>query len=365
MRGGLEPMVSGVGGCRWSLAAAVIFGFISTAMAADVVTTQNGATIRGTIVSLSPEGLEIEDSSKEPKKLSIVEVRSVSFDGEPESLRSARGLLMRLDARGALEELKKIEAAELADLEPRLREEYDFLKLAAAGRAAATGPEAAAVEQPLAAFLERNTRSHHFYDGHKLLGDLLALQGKFAPAAEAYAALDRGPAALQVGAASARAGLLLQQRKYADAIKEFQAAEKIVTPAADAASAIQKREAALGRARCLALSGKAAEGIAVADGVIRASAPQDKELLAAAYTVLGSCQRAAGGKDDDAVISFLTVDLVHNLVPAIHAEALYNLVELWNASNQPERAREAAQTLSTNYPQSPWAAKLAGGGKAS
>jgi len=351
-------------GCPWQLALVLVIGSATAAVAVDSVITQGGATIRGSLVSLSPEGIEIEDRTG-IRKVSIVDIRAISFDGEPESLRSARGLLVRRDARGALDELDKLEADELASLEPRLREEYDFLKLAAAGRAAATAAEAAAVEQPLAAFLERNTRSHHLYDGYTLLGDLLALQGKFAPAAEAYAALGRGPAALQVRAASARAGLLLQQGKFAEAIKEFQAAEKIVTPADDPASAIQKRQAALGRARCLALSGKAAEGIALADGVIRASAPEDKELLAAAYAVLGGCQRAAGGKDDDAVISFLTVDLVHNLVPAIHAEALYNLVELWNASNQPERAREAAQTLSTNYPESPWAAKLAGGGKAS
>jgi tetratricopeptide (TPR) repeat protein len=360
-RNSMLRMAAGLGRC---LAGAALLGSAPAAMAVDMVTSQTGETIRGSLVGLAPDTVEIEDRTG-VRKLSIVDIRVVSFDGEPDSLRSARGLLVRRDARGAVEELEKIEGDELAGLEPRLREEYDYLKLAAAGRAASTAAEAAAVEEPLAAFLGRNTRTHHFYDGHKLLGDLRALQGKFAPAAEAYAALDRGPAAIQVRAAAAKAALFQQQGKYAEAIKEFEAAEKVKTSAEDTASAIQKREAALGKARCLALSGKAAEGIAVADGVIRASAPGDKELLATAYTVLGSCQRAAGGKDDDAVISFLTVDLVHNLLPAAHAEALYNLVELWNAANQPERAREAAQALSTNYPQSPWAAKLAGGGKAS
>jgi tetratricopeptide (TPR) repeat protein len=348
----------------WPLAVAVICGFAATGQSADTIAMRDGATIRGSLVSLSPEGVEIESSSG-IRKLSIVEIRELSFDGEPESLRSARRLLVRRDAQGATAELDKIEADELAGLEPKLRDEYDFLKLAAAGRAATTAAAAAAVEKPLATFLQRNTRTHHWYDGHALLGELRAIQGKFGPAEEAFAALDRGPAALQVRAAAARAGLYVQQGKFAEAIKEFQAAEKVTTPDGDAASAIQKREAALGRARCLALSGQGIEGVAVADGVIRTSDPEAKELLAQAYTVLGLCQRAAGGMNDDALISFLTVDLVHNLLPAAHAEALYNLVELWNASNQPERAREAAQVLSTNYPQSAWAAKLAGGGKAS
>jgi tetratricopeptide (TPR) repeat protein len=348
----------------WPLAVAVIFGLAATGNAVDTIATQDGATIRGSLVSLSPEAVEIEASAG-IRKFSIVEIRELSFDGEPESLRSARRLLVRRDAQGATAELEKIEADELAGLESRLQTEYEFLKLAAAGRAATTAAEAAAVEIPLATFLQRNTRTHHWYEGHTLLGDLRAMQGKFAPAAEAFAVLDRGPAALQVQAAAARAGLYVQQGKFAEAIKEFQEAENVTTPADDVASVRQKREAELGRARCLALVGKATEGIAVAAGVIRGSAPSDKELLASAYTVLGGCQRAAGDMNDDAVISFLTVDLVYNLFPASHAEALYNLVALWNAANQPERAREAAQALTSNYPQSPWTAKLAEQQKAS
>jgi len=348
----------------WPLAVAVIFGLAATGQSADSIVTQDGATIRGSLVSLSPEAVEIEASSG-IRKVSIVEIRELSFDEEPESLRSARRLLVRRDAQGAAAELEKIGADELVALEPRVRDEYEFLKLATAGRAATTAAAAAAVENPLAAFLQRNTRTHHWYEGHTLLGDLRAMQGKFAPAAEAFAVLDRGPPALQVQAAAARASLYVQQGKFAEAIKEFQEAENVTTPANDGGSARQKREAELGRARCLALIGKATEGIAVAEGVIRGSTPGDKELLATAYTVLGGCQRAAGGMNDDAVISFLTVDLVYNLFPASHAEALYNLVELWNAANQPERAREAAQALTNNYPQSPWAAQLAGERKAS
>ena len=74
--------------------------------------------------------------------------------------------------------------------------------------------------------------------------------------------------------------------------------------------------------------------------------------------MLGGIYRAAGGKDQDALISFLTVDLVYNTVPDSHAEALYNLGELWERGSQPERAREARQSLKTSYPVSPWAKKL-------
>jgi len=326
------------------------------APALDMVTRRDGAILRGTLLSLSPEGVEIEDRSG-VKKVGIVELLELAVDGEPDSLRAARRLLLRRDFRGAVGELEKLEADEIAALEPRIRQEFDFLKIAADARLA-EGADAAAVERSLEEFLQRNSRSHHLYQGYELLGDLRARQGKFPEASQAYAFLERGPAALQVRAASAKAGLLLQQGKLPEAIKEFETAEKIITPEGDAASGLQKREAALGRARCLARGGKAAEGVAVARQVIRGASPAEKELLAAGFMVLGTCQRAAGGQDQDAVISFLTVDLVYNLVPAVHAEALYQLVELWNAANEPERAREAGQVLVTSYPDSPWAAKL-------
>jgi outer membrane protein assembly factor BamD (BamD/ComL family) len=52
------------------------------------------------------------------------------------------------------------------------------------------------------------------------------------------------------------------------------------------------------------------------------------------------------------------VDIVHSSVPDDHAEALYNLVELWEKTNNPERARDARQELETTYPDSPWSKKL-------
>jgi len=334
------------------------------ALAEDSVRTRDGGTLRGALVSVSPDGVDIEESGGEIKKVSIVELDELVLDGEPEALRGARGLLRRRDAAGAAEEITKIEEAEIRAFDPRIREEYDFIRIAS-NALAATNETAASWEKQLVDFLQKNARSHHFYYGSEILGDLRARQGKFVEASEAYRNLDRGPPALRVRSAAARAGLLMRQGKYADAIKEFSAAEKIEANESDAASARQKLEAVLGRARCLALSGKAAEGTSVTESVIKDAQPEDKDLLALAYTTLGTCQRAAGGKDQDAIISFLTVDLVFNTVPIAHAEALSNLVELWNATNQPERARAASQTLVTTYPNSSWAAKLSGAEKAS
>jgi len=348
------------------VAVAAVLGLAAAAAgrADDAVILADGDRERGSIVSLAPDAVEL-DVRGEIKKFSIAEVREVMLDGEPESLASARGLLLRRDGPGALEELAKIGDDEIKAIEePKIREELVFVKAAATVQAA-TAENAAAAVEGLTAFLTRNARSHHFFDGYEILGDLQARLGKYAEAAAAYGELDRGPPALRVRSASKKARLLLEQGNPAAAIKEFEAATKIPTEPGDTASAAQKGEAQLGMARCLAQTGKAAAGVTLARAAIRAADPGDRDLLAAAFAALGECQRAVGGKEKDALISFLTVDLVYNSVPDRHAEALYNLVELWEATKKPERAREARQALITTYPDSPWAKKLGAAAKPS
>jgi tetratricopeptide (TPR) repeat protein len=345
------------------LTALAMVALRASAFGDDSVTTRDGTTYRGSLVSVAPDGIDIEERGV-IRKVSIVDLVDLAVDGEPEPLRDARRFLQRRDSAAAIEELTKVSVDDLKALDPRVREEYDFVRIASN----ALNADAKTIdswEQQLLQFLQKNARSHRFYEGSEILGDVRARMGKFAEAAEAYGNLDRGPPALQIRSASARASLLMRQGKFPEAIKEFQAAEKISTSDDDAASVRQKLEASLGRARCLSQSGKAAEGAAVAKDVIVATQPDEKDLLADAYTVLGTCERAAGGRDQDAIVAFLTVDLVYSGVPSAHAEALYNLVSLWDASNQPERSRQAAQVLMTSYPTSPWAAKLPGAGKSS
>ena len=95
-------------------------------------------------------------------------------------------------------------------------------------------------------------------------------------------------------------------------------------------------------------------------GILRSSDPEEGDLLGRGYNVLGEAFRAAG-KDQDALISYLTVDLVYNSNPQNREEALFNLVELWKRGNFAERAREAQEQLESTYPNSPWLRKLTGG----
>lgn len=345
----------------------LLSAFTATALAQspDRVRLTDKTDIIGEIIAIGPVDVEITDQRDgESKKVSIDRIVTVAFGGEPDSLRNARNLFMlRQDSSGAFEELGKIEQVELDGATDNVLTEVAFLKAATTARqATVTGAGLEAAEKGLREFLQKHPRSHHVLRSQELLGDLLVRAGKFTDAATAYAALEKGPPAFRVRAATSKAASFYEQKKYAEAEKEYAAAAATQTDPADAASARQKREAQTGRARCLARQAKAAEAVKIVQGVIREADPDDREFLGRAYAALGDAFRAAA-KDQDAIIAFLTVDLVYNSVPESHAEALSNLVQLWQKVQNPERSREARQTLETTYPDSRWTKAAAAAAK--
>ncbi len=335
------------------LAAIIVQTATPLARAADRVTLADGEEISGTVFSLGPDAIEIETEDG-GQKLSVTEYQAVAFDGEPDPFAEARRLLAEGKPKEAEESLAGVAPADLADTDRRIRDEHTYLTLLAAARAAGSDEAAAA----LASFLERNPRSHHAYAAWETLGDVLARLGRLDEAAAAYRELASGPPALRVRAAAAQGRILAAAGKAGDALRLFETAIEIPADDSDPAIGEQKHEASLGLARCLAAVGKPDEGAATVRRLIEGADPADERLLATAFAVLGTCQRA-GGRTDDALISFLTVDLVYDRVPEARAEALANLAELWESANQPERARAARAVLSESFPDSPWTTKAA------
>ena len=329
------------------------------APAADRVRLTDATEITGEIVAIAPGDVEIRDAATgEPRRVTIDRIGVVEFGGEPEGLRTARGLLVRQDPAGALAEVGAIAQVELDGATDNVLTDVAFVKAAAAARIATTsGTGLDAGARGLREFLAAHPRSHQVFRAQESLGDLLVRAGRFDEAATAYSALEQGPPALRVRATLAKAAALVAQRKYDEAERAYAAAAAIETDPDDEAATRQKREARAGRARCLTRQGKAADAVALVEGLIREADPDDGELLARSYAVLGDAQRAAG-RDQDALIAFLTVDLVYNSAADSHAEALYNLVQLWRKVQNPERSRAARQTLETAYPRSRWTRAL-------
>jgi tetratricopeptide (TPR) repeat protein len=339
------------------LSLAAIMSQPAWAQAVDRVTVIGSPGVSGRVLEVSPLAVEVEGGDGATQKVAIETVRDVQFGAEPQSLKNARSMLLRGRGADALNEVGKIEPNELEGAEPLVLAEVDYVKAAAAGRAALdAGGDLAGVAKTVSAYLAKHPKSHHFFQMQELLGDIHARSGRPEDALAAYKLLDDGPAALKVRAAAAKAGMLLAQGKADEALAEYDVA--IGLAGNDKTSLPQKLAAGLGKAKCLSLQGKHDEAIGMVSQIVKDSNPEEKELLSRAYNVLGSAYRAMGGKEQDALIQFITVDLVYNTLPESHAEALFNLGELWEKGNNPERAGEARQSLKTLYSNSPWAAKL-------
>jgi tetratricopeptide (TPR) repeat protein len=234
-----------------------------------------------------------------------------------------------------------------------------FVKSAAHAQVAIRSGEK--LEQALAglrALLRTHPRSHHAAFMHELQGDVLARMGKEDEALAAYAVIATQSPARRVRAEMLKGRLQLKQERWKDARAAFEKAIAVESPAGDVSALLEKREARLLLARCLARDGQAADAIALARQMLSEADPADSKGLATIFVTLGEAQQAAGDKNKDALISYLTVDTVHNGVPEAHAEALARLVELWEKENHPERARDARQALDQNYPASPWARRV-------
>lgn len=322
----------------------------------------NGKSLSGTILGTSPTDVEIEDENGDLKRVPLDKIVEVQFSDEPAKLASARSFLMRGRSGDALGELESVLDSELEGVPALVLAEMEFAKAAATGQMAVeSGDGVSAADAVVTAFLAKHPRSHHFFEMQQLLGDLRAKARNFPAAMQAFDALSKGPVAFKIRASSGKGQVLVDEGKFAEAVREYDAA--LAVSAGDEASLMRKREAALGKARALSRLGRHDDAIKLAKATIDEADPEDRSLLSRAYVVLGSLYRAMEGKDQDALIAYLTVDLVYNTVPDSHAEALYYLSELWGKAREEQRARQSGQILRDAYPQSGWAKKLTAGGK--
>jgi len=351
---------------RWiALAVLALLAGSPSARAVDVVRVIGGTRLSGTVISGSPNSIDLEQRGGDIASIPVEQIEAVQFDGEPREMTDARNLLARGRPVDAAAELEKIEPNAFDGAPPLVLEERDYLVAASKAISALQGVGEIKEAGGLAAgFLKKYPRSFHTYRMEEITGDLLAAIGNTKAAAAYYGKLAEGPAAMKVRAASAEGRMLLAAGDFNGAAAAFGKARGVPSPPAaggdeaaqNAAEVVdaQKRMASVGLARAQVGLGKQDEAVATINQVIDAASPEDHDLLGPAYNALGEAE-AARGKIPDALIAYLTVDLVYNSNPQAHAEALANLAELWEKSKQPERSRQARAMLKSSYPTSRWA----------
>ncbi|MBP87184.1 MAG: hypothetical protein CMJ64_10770 [Planctomycetaceae bacterium] len=329
----------------------------ASAQSSDQVYVLKGSPSNGIVDAEQTSSSEVViDVQGTIRRIPVTDIRRVTFVDEPIEMRRARDSILTGQIEQGYAELRKIDANSLkrpivkADLQYYLA--YCQGKLALSG-----GGDKAAAVRAMVAFDRANASSFHHFVAAELIGDLAVALGSYENATRYYGDIAKsGPSAdYKMRGAVLLARALLSQDKFAEAQTQFDAVinSSVDTPAARQ----QKLVAQAGKAVCLAGLDTPDEGIKLIEELILNNSPDDdKELFGRAYNALGTCYLKAG-KQDEALMAFLHVDVLFYANADVHAEALYHLSKLWAAIKKPDRANDARSLLNDRYAGSSWSKK--------
>lgn len=328
----------------------------ASAQSSDQVYLLKGSPTNGIIKPEQSSTKELAvDVQGSIRKIPVTDIRRVTFVDEPTEMRRARDSILTGQLEQGYAELRKIDPNSLK--RPIVKADLQFYLAYCKGKLAlVSGGDRAGAVTALRAFVRANPTNFHFFAAAELLGDLAVSLESYDNAARYYGVLaSDGPSAdykLRGSVLLARA--LLSQGKFAEASAQFDnvIASTVNTPAAQA----QKLNAQVGKAVCLAGTGDPDKGIEALEQLIKDNSPDDKELFGRAYNALGTCH-LKNGKQKEALMAFLHVDVLFYANPDVHAEALYHLTKLWAAMKKPDRANDARSLLSDRYAGSSWSKK--------
>ncbi|MCC7085958.1 MAG: hypothetical protein IT427_13225 [Pirellulales bacterium] len=311
----------------------------------------SGQTLTGRFNELTRDKIVIAQPPGSPKQFAINEVKFIQFPGEPKELMDARQAALRSQWDHVLEIVNKIAPVELKN--EQVRQEVEFYRVLAAARLAeAGGSDPAAAGRALLAYINANKDSHHYYDANEAAGDLLVSMQRFEQASPYYLELAAAPwPDAKMRAAIAIGRSLEAQGKYEEATQSFDEAGKIDAKGKTAEMLVLA--ARIGKARCIVALGRAEEGIKMLKDLVEEIPLENVTALAMANNSLGGAYQKIG-KTKDALYAYLHTDKLYNQSAELHAEALYNLKQLWEKDNHPDRAKDAADMLKTRYASSRW-----------
>jgi tetratricopeptide (TPR) repeat protein len=319
----------------------------------DQIFLPKGTPVRGSLAdsAMTPNKVTIETATG-PRAVEVNEIVRFGFKEEPPELAAARNNVIQRNYNQALAELKKLDGQRLD--RAFVRQDVEFYKALCLCRLAINegGDKKAAIDAMLA-FVNKAAQSYHFYEAAETLGDLAMASGKWADAAKYYGPLSSAPwADYQMRANNAIAKALVGEKQFEPALEKYKAvlASELSTPEA----LRQKNLATVGKATCLAETGKPDEAIALLQDTINKNDPQDIPLFARAYNALGRCYLKQN-KPKEAVLALLHTDMLFYGDADAHAEALYHLSKLWTDVNKSDRAIAARNTLRERYSSSVWA----------
>jgi hypothetical protein len=344
-------------------AAAIVVLMARAGFAIDSVTRRSTEKpAAGEITAVSQTEIVVTPKVGQPTTVPANDVVDVDYEAASPGLRLGRSQERGGQFAQALESYAQA-ASESASANANLRGEIEFLQARTTGKVALGDPaQLAAAAAGLQAFLDRNKDHYRYYEAQLFFGEVSLAADNVAGAESAFAAVAASPwTDMQMAGKMGSARILFRQGNAAGAQAIF---DEVVAGATgdDPATAARRLEAMLGQAQCLRSQGRHVDAIPVFAKVVHDSSDSDTRLQAEAYIGQGEACLAAGNREKEALTKFLIVDVVPSLAQHgdLHAQALYQLAQLWPSVGQPVRGAEASAKLEQDYPNSEWAKKLSG-----
>ena len=345
--------------CKCLILAAALVGILlgapHFARAQSDAVTVNKKINRGTITEMSAAEVTL-DMAGVARKFPVNEITKIAFGDEPTDLTAARNAVDQKNYNTAKDQLDKIDPAKVE--REMTKQDIAFYKAYCLAKVALTeGGNKSDAAKAMFAVYQKAPNNYHFYEMAEVLGDLGVATANFEAAAKFYGDTGLGGAPwpeFKLKAALAMGRALVLAGKFDDASKAFETVASSGENNAEANSL--KQHATVGKAHCMAETGKPDEAITILNEIIKNNDPQiDARLFARAYNALGNTYLKQG-KPKEALMAFLRTDLLFVSDSDAHAEALSKLAKLWDERGQADRATVARNKLRDRYSGSIWAA---------
>lgn len=328
------------------LAAAIVFATTSISQAVDIIKRKDAAArLGGKISKVTKTAVTIEVSGK-PETVPVNEIEKITWDGQPPLLdghKDAEAAGRYANALAGYEKIRK-----MGTLSERVKADLEyFITRVKAKQSFGDSSKQPAAIAALESFQTKNPDSHHYYEAQGLLADLYLATKSFDKAKTALAELKKAPwKDVQIGAQNSEARVLLAQGNAAKALAAYNSV--IASSTGDTSMRAMRNQATLGKAACLKETSKYNESLKVLKDVIASAQLGESAVLAEAYLLRGDNYLALG-KNKDALIAYLHVDVLFARESKFHPQALKQLAGLWAKVGHPARAKKAARDLETLY----------------
>lgn len=307
-------------------------------------------TESGKITKITRSEIVLKDRAGLDMSFPANRVIATQFDDEPVDLQVARTAIDSSQYEDALAKLNGIKSEEIDSADVFIRQDYEFCRAYAAGQLALSGSPDMTLRKAgsrLNEFVKKNADSYHYYEANRMLGNILIALSDFKNAKSFFEVLAGAPwEEMKIEGNIALGGILLDEGDLDGAQRGF---EDVLAAKEDSQGVReQKNFAQVGLGRVASMRGDYDRANGIFQSIVDSSDPDDYLLQAKLYNAIGDAAMKAG-KDKEATLAYLHVDLLYSSANAEHIKALKNLALLWKKQLRDDRAAEAQSVLRERY----------------